>query len=553
MAVGVDRSVLEDILKECPRFRILTSGKGIEKTGVGKTTLIKETFNIDSLKASDTEPGKCDIEEEIYSSQNDLFVLHDSQGFEPGEVDNFNKVKRFIDQRTQMPLIKDRLHAIWLCIQIPRTGGRLIEAGDEEFLKLPFGDLPVVIVFTQYDKLINQFHYNLAPSKEFNAKNPEEKKRQIEEESRRYFQARCVEPLEKIHDEHRPKRLKWVWVSNHRDTLQELIRVTLELVQNHVQESTWIVMAAAQRVNADANVKSCIAVGMKKYWRGLAAGTYFSDRRLAACIGVINTEIVQIWNFRDDDQILLRPSFQNAVLLLVQDLADPNGPSAGSDVTNNLDAINSALSVVTPISGPLAPVVASVGLSVMFAKWLSDMYASTPGVLRCLMGYIIDVTIVLEVLFWLKIGQPRLPSLSEDDIIAAFGMYQGTSSHLEVHSEIRRYVDNMTLLDHVKPDDKTHLEVERLINAHRRVLIDTIFADARRQPERPQSPPPPPSTSRVPEPQLNAVPEASGSQPPPQRHRGPKTPSPTRSSGKKAKSWVSSVGRLLKKSGRKSP
>lgn len=94
-------------------------------------------------------------------------------------------------------------------------------------------------------------------------------------------------------------------------------------------------------------------------------------------------------------QILTRPSFQNAVLLLVQDLADPNGPSAGSDVyahifpstlvgiahmhrsTKNLDSINSALSVVTPISGPLAPVVASVGLSVMFAKWLSDMYAST--------------------------------------------------------------------------------------------------------------------------------------------------------------------------------
>lgn len=133
------------------------------------------------------------------------------------------------------------------------------------------------------------------------------------------------------------------------------------------------------------------------------------------------------------------------------------------------------------------------------------------------MGYIIDVTIVLEVLFWLKIGQPRLPSLSEDDIIAAFGMYQGTSSHLEVHSEIRKYVDNMTLLDHVKPDDKTHLEVERLINEHRRVLVDTIFADARRQPEPPQPPPPPPpSTSRVAKTQQSAVPEASGSQPPSQ-------------------------------------
>jgi len=224
--------------------------------------------------------------------------------------------------------------------------------------------------------------------------------------------------------------------------------------------------------------------------------------------------------------------------------------------TKNLDSISSALNVVTPISGPLAPVVATVGLSVMFVKWLSDVYTSTPGVLRCLMGYIVDVTIVLEVLFWLKIGQPRLPSLSEDDIVAAFGMYHGTPSHLEVHSEIRKYVDNMTLLDHVKPDDKTHLEVERLINAHRRVLIDTIFADAQHQPDLSPAAAAAASTSRVPEPQQSTAPAASGSRPPPQSkppRRGSNTPSPSRSSGKKAKSWVSSVGKLFKKSGRKSP
>jgi hypothetical protein len=45
--------------------------------------------------------------------------------------------------------------------------------------------------------------------------------------------------------------------------------------------------------------------------------------------------------------------------------------------TKNLGSIKAALDVATPLSGPLAPVVASVGLSVMFAKWLSDMYNST--------------------------------------------------------------------------------------------------------------------------------------------------------------------------------
>ena len=108
------------------------------------------------VQESDKDRGKCNIEDEISSPQNDLFVLHDSQGFEAGEVDNFNTVKAFINRRAQMPKIKDRLHAVWyvvysaheniacgpfrLCIQIPHVGGRLIETGDEEFLKLPFDD-----------------------------------------------------------------------------------------------------------------------------------------------------------------------------------------------------------------------------------------------------------------------------------------------------------------------------------------------------------------------------------------------------------------------------
>jgi len=217
---------------------------------------------------------------------------------------------------------------------------------------------------------------------------------------------------------------------------------------------------------------------------------------------VIHQDIVGIWNFRDEDEILRRPSFKNAVLLLVQDLADANGPSPGSDTTKNLGSIKAALDVATPLSGPLAPVVASVGLSVMFAKWLSDMYNSTPGVLRCLMGYIVDITIVLEVLFWFKVAQPRLPSLCEDDIKAAFGLYEGSAEHLEVHRQIRRYVDNMTLLDQVNSEDKTHVEVERLIDSHRRVLIDTIFADAKRE-TKPTTPgdlnylPPPETQSRL--------------------------------------------------------
>jgi hypothetical protein len=110
------------------------------------------------------------------------------------------------------------------------------------------------------------------------------------------------------------------------------------------------------------------------------------------------------------------------------------------------------------------------------------------------MGYIVDVTIVLEVLFWFKVAQPRHPSLCEEDILAAFGLYQGSPQHLQVHQQIRAYVDGMTLLDYADLQDFTYVEVERLINSVRSALIDTIFSDAKRGPRSGATPHPSPKT-----------------------------------------------------------
>lgn len=43
----------------------------------------------------------------------------------------------------------------------------------------------------------------------------------------------------------------------------------------------------------------------------------------------------------------------------------------------NLESIKAALDVATPIAGPAAPVVATVGLSVMFVNWLFGVYNNT--------------------------------------------------------------------------------------------------------------------------------------------------------------------------------
>jgi hypothetical protein len=58
-------------------------------------------------------PGEAIIDTEFISEQNDRFVLHDSKGFEPGEEENVNKVRDFIERRRKKEALGDRLHAVW--------------------------------------------------------------------------------------------------------------------------------------------------------------------------------------------------------------------------------------------------------------------------------------------------------------------------------------------------------------------------------------------------------------------------------------------------------
>jgi hypothetical protein len=58
-------------------------------------------------------PGKADIDLEFHHPNNNKIILHDSEGFEPGEAAKFDIVKHFIKGRGQMTELKDKLHAVW--------------------------------------------------------------------------------------------------------------------------------------------------------------------------------------------------------------------------------------------------------------------------------------------------------------------------------------------------------------------------------------------------------------------------------------------------------
>jgi hypothetical protein len=126
------QTTTQGVIQACPRFRVLVIGK----SGVGKSSLINIAFGTTQANVAHGKAGVSDINYEIIPPDNEYFVLHDSQGFEHGEEDNFDIVKKFIESRNAMPDIKDKIHVIWLCFGIPRAGGRILETGIEKFLQL---------------------------------------------------------------------------------------------------------------------------------------------------------------------------------------------------------------------------------------------------------------------------------------------------------------------------------------------------------------------------------------------------------------------------------
>lgn len=165
-------STVEATLSVCPRFRtgggkckissqISRSTLSLPHTGVGKSSLISSVFNVDikDIDIAHDRAGKANIAREYTSDTISRFILHDSQGFEPGSLEKWEVVENFIRDKCNETLpSKARLHAIWLCIETPRTGSRM-QTADEKLLNLANNfKVAVIIVFTKYDILVNEYH-----------------------------------------------------------------------------------------------------------------------------------------------------------------------------------------------------------------------------------------------------------------------------------------------------------------------------------------------------------------------------------------------------------
>jgi len=461
----------DEVVRICPRFRILVIGK----SGVGKSTLINRAFGVTEAIVSESTVGDANINTEIFSKDNERFVLHDSKGFEHGDIGNVKTVQKFIEERNNMPEIKDKLHAVWLCFGIQPAGGRMFETGVEAFLTLKnkgeLGSMPVIAVFTKYDKLISRAMRTMDSSRRDGLS-----EQAISDLAKRdadaHLQEQYLTPFKRV-----GKEIPHVTISTksgYDDTLNELIRLTFDNVREHVAKEASIVTAMAQKVNPGVKIDGSIEVGRSKYWRGLGASANFPGKTLLDCLDVIHTDIVNVWNFDDGAMHLHSKEFKALMANMLDDLVDVlNTPSAvGLSMAASIAGI--LTSVVA--TGPAAPIVIPIAASLVLAKWMYDVYKRTDDTLRRLMAYIVDLTLVMQNLFWLVMITPR--PFSRRLIKLAYMAYNKSEAKSEVHNKISKFVKDASLMTRMRKDNALD-EIIKLINDQRISSAEMFTLEAR--------------------------------------------------------------------------
>ncbi|KAG2072248.1 hypothetical protein BDR04DRAFT_1096827 [Suillus decipiens] len=440
------RPTTSEIFRKCPRFRILVIGK----TGVGKSSVINHAFGVAKTIASHDKPGEASIDDEFISRQNDKFVLHDSKGFEPGEEKNLKIVQDFIERRRNESTPEHQLHAIWLCFEIPRAGGRLLETGTEEFLKLKssgtLGDIPVIVVLTKYDMLIDRMERTIDETS-LNTLSNETIKELVKKKAEVELQDICIGPLEKFAGPHIPHAK----ISTHKDykeTVTNLIQITENCVGLHSTPEAAVMTSVAQRVHPGLKIKASIEVGKKKYWKALGSSTTFKNRKTWDCLYVLHTDIVNVWNFYDPHHYLRSQEFREMMVNMVDKLEVGPTPNPTDTISIGLSMVGTIAGIVSALAGPAAPIVVPIAAGAVLAVWAYDIYQTSHAVLQRFMSYIVHLTLVLQTLYLVSESQ----ELTRRVIKLAVTSYIASPISGEVATWIQEYDKRLTVLERADRD-----------------------------------------------------------------------------------------------------
>ncbi|KAF8333731.1 hypothetical protein F5887DRAFT_1259834 [Amanita rubescens] len=403
--------------------------------------MINKVFGVGEgfAQVSHDGPGKANIDAEFRHPNNDKIILHDSEGFEPGEVAKF-------DTTNFMPS--------GFVSQYPVAGDRVAERGVEDIVNLVRGrGVPHIVVFTKYDILVTSEIRKSA----FRGGSTEQLWLDGEEKAKRTFKELCVDPLTKAIGEVPIMRVSSG--QRYKDTIRELIQATDKEIQKQTgvpwhTEPSSLNFSLAQRADNDLKIEASIDIGRKRYWNGLLSSTDFRQKKLQQCLDVIHRDIVSVWNIHDSNAYLVGNDFKAKMLVLVDDLvANPNTKTPSDGLT-----MVTVAAIAGAASTPAGIVILSIGTAVLFAKWIFDVYQNTFRNIACVMAYIVDLTIVMHRLSAIDI--------SEESVVSALEDYAKSPEIAQVHNDIRTFCECIPT-SRLGDKDYTLEETIRLIEKHR--------------------------------------------------------------------------------------